>query len=169
MEDDLWCPIIIDVEASGFGAGSYPIEIGVVLNNGSSYCSLVLPEPTWTHWDEQAQKVHGITREILYAHGKQVKQVAQELNHLLNGKQVYTDGWGVDRSWIALLYEYAGIPQRFQLETIRKILTEEQVPLWHPTQNAVTEELQLPRHRASTDALILQRTYQRTLGNTDEK
>ena len=30
-------PIVIDVEASGFGKGSYPIEVGVVLPDGSRH------------------------------------------------------------------------------------------------------------------------------------
>ena len=30
-------PIIIDIEASGFGRGSYPIEIGYHMPDGESY------------------------------------------------------------------------------------------------------------------------------------
>ena len=44
-------PLIIDVEASGFGSKSYPIEIGVALNDGQRFCTLILPAPNWTHWD----------------------------------------------------------------------------------------------------------------------
>jgi hypothetical protein len=36
-------PFIIDVEASGFGAESYPIEIGIALAEGSKYCALIIP------------------------------------------------------------------------------------------------------------------------------
>ena len=46
-------PYIIDVEASGFGNGSYPIEVGVVLNNGEKFCTLIVPAANWTHWDEE--------------------------------------------------------------------------------------------------------------------
>ena len=35
-------PDIIDIEASGFGPDSYPIEIGVALSSGEKYCSLIL-------------------------------------------------------------------------------------------------------------------------------
>ena len=48
-------PTVLDVEASGFGRNSYPIEIGFVLPNGHAYCSLVKPEAHWTHWDVQAE------------------------------------------------------------------------------------------------------------------
>ena len=40
---------IIDLEASGFGSSSYPIEVGIVLPNGQTYCSLIVPEPDWRH------------------------------------------------------------------------------------------------------------------------
>ncbi len=38
-------PTVIDVEASGFGAGSYPIEVGVAFPDGRSWCCLIRPEP----------------------------------------------------------------------------------------------------------------------------
>ena len=37
-------PLIIDVEASGFGPTSYPIEIGLALDDGHKYCILVHQE-----------------------------------------------------------------------------------------------------------------------------
>jgi hypothetical protein len=33
--------------------------------NGHKYCSLILPEPDWTHWDAEAEKVHRIARDVL--------------------------------------------------------------------------------------------------------
>ena len=58
-------PLIVDVEASGFGSASYPIEIGLALDEGLKYCTLVQPAPGWTHWDDEAQKVHRIPRDML--------------------------------------------------------------------------------------------------------
>ena len=37
-------PIIIDIEASGFGRGSYPIEVGLVLPDGTPHCFLIAPD-----------------------------------------------------------------------------------------------------------------------------
>jgi hypothetical protein len=34
-------PNIIDIEASGFGVDSYPIEVGIVLSTGQKYCALI--------------------------------------------------------------------------------------------------------------------------------
>ncbi|WDP84202.1 MAG: hypothetical protein HUN05_02695 [Desulfobacter sp.] len=58
-------PYIVDVEASGFGSQSYPIEIGLALGPDTRYCSLIIPSPQWTHWDKAAEKTHAISRDLL--------------------------------------------------------------------------------------------------------
>ena len=63
-------PVIIDIEASGFGRGSYPIEIGYYQPDGQSFCSLIRPDPAWTHWDDSAEQVHGIARPLLDIDGQ---------------------------------------------------------------------------------------------------
>ena len=87
-------PNIIDIEASGFGGTSYPIEIGIVLSSGEKYCSLIKPELNWTHWSEEAEHVHHISKEILQQRGKPALQVAIAINEFLEGKTVYSDGLG---------------------------------------------------------------------------
>ena len=47
--DDVFRPFIIDVEASGFGSSSYPIEIGVALEYGSRHSALIKPADDWIH------------------------------------------------------------------------------------------------------------------------
>ena len=47
-------PIIIDVEGSGFGGLSHPIEIGVALADDTKYCALIMLAADWTHWDDGA-------------------------------------------------------------------------------------------------------------------
>ena len=155
-------PPIMDVEASGFGPESYPIEIGVVLPAGDRYCSLILPAGPWRYWDAAAEGVHGITREILRFHGRPHGEVASQLNRMLAGKTVYTDGWVVDKTWVDRLFYAAGMEQRFYLSSLETILSEGQMDVWHATKTRVIEELELTRHRASTDAFIVQETYART-------
>ena len=74
-------PCVLDIEASGFGRGSYPIEIGFVLPDGTAYCTLIVPDEGWTHWDGDAERVHGISRSLLQRHGRSAHEVAVELNH----------------------------------------------------------------------------------------
>lgn len=158
-------PIIIDVEASGFGSSSYPIEIGLVMGDEQKFCSLILPAPGWTHWDESAEEIHHINRNILEVHGKLPGQVASQLNQLLRGKTVYTDGWVVDKPWITTLFYEAGIEQEFEVSSLEMILSENQMKCWHVTKDKVILDLGLKRHRASNDAWIIRETYMRTLSN----
>lgn len=156
-------PNIIDVEASGFGAGSYPIEVGVALASGEKYCSLIRPAPGWTHWDTDAERVHRISRATLETHGKPIKEVALHLNALLRNQTVYSDGWVVDNPWLIQLFFEAQVERSFTFSDLQMILTEEQMAIWHETKNDVIAELRKTRHRASIDAIIVQQTYLRTL------
>jgi len=155
-------PIILDVEASGFGKGSYPIEVGFALPDKNTFCSLIKPLGSWTHWSLGAEEVHGISRETLQQCGHPVKEVAEQLNHHLANKTVYSDGWGYDLSWVSLLYEAAGLPMNFQIETLYTLLHEDQLVLWEKTRNEVISDLGIKRHRASSDARIIQETFIRT-------
>ncbi|MES9899089.1 MAG: hypothetical protein ABW148_08710 [Sedimenticola sp.] len=155
-------PPVIDIEASGFGSNSYPIEIGVILPDRSSCCYIIKPCREWIFWSEEAEQVHGITREQLEQHGRAPETVAIELNSRLKGMKIYTDAWGHDSSWLGKLYNITGIPQEFRLESIRYLLSEQQAELWHATKELVLRELNLPRHRASSDALVIQETFKQT-------
>jgi hypothetical protein len=41
-------PTIIDIEASGLGKGSYPIEVGFISGKGETGCTLIKPLAHWT-------------------------------------------------------------------------------------------------------------------------
>lgn len=157
-------PCIIDIEASGFGARSYPIEVGTVLTDGSAYCSLISPEPDWQHWEHSAEGVHGITRETLQQHGKPAVAVAEALNHCLRGHTVYTDAWYHDYQWLARLFDAANVQPAFKLEDLRSLLDDAAQARWHATREQVMQALQLSRHRASNDAKVLQQTLVEVLG-----
>ena len=156
-------PLIVDVEASGFGGDSYPIEIGLALEDGSKFCTLIAPAPDWTHWDDDAETVHRISRDILETYGKPMQDVANFLNDILAGKTVYTDGWVVDKPWLTRLFHAAGVEMDFTVSSLEMILSPEQMEVWHDTKDQVVEDMELKRHRASYDALIIQETYKRTL------
>jgi len=155
-------PFIIDVEASGFGPLSYPIEIGVAMDPGRRYSTLIKPDDEWTHWDNKAEEVHRITRDMLNRYGRPVKEVAERLNDLLENRFVYSDAWVVDQPWITRLFAAARLPQLFTVSAIETVLSEAQMGIWHETKNEFMMENHLERHRASTDAFIIQETYLRT-------
>lgn len=154
-------PTMLDVEASGFGRGSYPIEIGFVAADGGLFCTLVQPAPGWEHWDPAAESLHGISRELLRRHGRPVDWVAAELNRRLAGQTVYCDGWGHDYPWIARLFDEAERSPAFRLEDVRVLLDERQLGGWDRSLRALRDELRPERHRASSDARLLQLCVQR--------
>ncbi|KNZ31003.1 MAG: hypothetical protein AD742_19650 [Methylibium sp. NZG] len=154
-------PAVLDMEASGFGRASYPIEVGYALPDGQTFCTLIQPAPGWTHWDESAEAVHRIPRAAVLQRGRDVKDVAQHLNEHLGGRTVYCDGWANDYSWLAALFDAAGTRPAFRLEHLRTLLNEREASHWHATKDQVASELRLQRHRASSDARVLQITLQR--------
>ncbi|PCJ42377.1 MAG: hypothetical protein COA99_08275 [Moraxellaceae bacterium] len=154
-------PIVLDLEASGFGRGSYPIEVGLAMDDAHAHliAHLIKPFDHWTHWQESAENIHGIPRDQLLLEGKDPSYVADELNSLLRGKTVYSDGWGVDRSWLALLFHETGIYQGFKMDSIFSLLSEDQLENWNDNKAKVLELTGMQLHRAGTDALIIQQTY----------
>ncbi len=154
-------PTVLDVEASGFGRNSYPIEVGFVLPDGHTFCALIRPLEHWTHWDEQAARTHQIPRPLLEERGQNVAEVAQRLNADLRGTTVYSDGWANDYSWLGALFDAADMTPTFRLENLRKLLSESEADQWHLVKAQVSAERGAQRHRASSDARLLQLTFQR--------
>jgi hypothetical protein len=157
----------IDIEASGLSNDSYPIEIGIVLPDGSSWCSLIRPKAHWQHWSAEAQSIHHISQKELIHNGKDVTEVAITLNQIVEGKTVYSDCWVLDERWLRRLYQEANIATSFRVRDILYLLKEEQFTHWEPTKQEIAKELNLKRHRATNDARILQETFYRL--NTTRK
>ena len=160
-------PTVIDLEASGFGPRSYPIEVGFCLPDGSTFCTLIRPEPEWTHWDPQAEKLHHITRDLVLQRGRSAAEVARLLNTELKGQTVYSDGWANDYSWMGALFDVADLSPHFRLENLRALLQENEADHWHECKLQVALELGTQRHRASADARLLQLTLQRVRSQAD--
>lgn len=152
-------PAVIDIEASGFGQESYPIEVGVITESGKRYCSLIKPQEDWTHWSDDAMDLHGISRELLMRKGLGAGQVCYELNQLLAGKTVFSDGWVVDYPWLIKLFDAAKTPMSFTFSSLETILTEAQMEKWHQTKQSILDKNPITRHRASTDAELIQNVF----------
>ncbi|MEY8205694.1 MAG: hypothetical protein RPR40_11585 [Bermanella sp.] len=154
-------PAIIDLEASGFGRGSYPIEVGVRLQDGSVHDILIKPAQDWLHWQPSAEAIHGISREHLAQHGKTVREVAISLNEWCGGLILYSDAWSFDSSWLGRLFDEAGIVQRFKVDTLMRLLNEDELARWSDTKDIVAQDLALDLHRAANDVQILSETFKR--------
>ncbi len=151
-------PVVLDIEASGFGLGSYPIEIGFIDSHGQSWCSLVRPQPDWQHWDPNAAAVHKITREHLAQRGRSPEEIVQILNDRLRGQVVYSDAWAHDYTWLNRLYEVADRSPTYKLDNLRQLLSDSEAARWHEVKRRVALSMGLERHRASADARVLQQT-----------
>lgn len=149
-------PTILDIEASGFGRGSYPIEIGYSTGDGVLFCGLIHPEPDWLHWDAAAESLHGISRDLLLSRGRPARWMAEQLNTRLRGQTVFCDGWGHDFTWLNRLYDAVELRPSFRLDDLRKLLNEDEAQRWKGVTEAVRARQQLTRHRASSDARVLQ-------------
>jgi hypothetical protein len=154
-------PTVLDIEASGLGRSSYPIEVGFVLPDGHTFCTLVRPEAHWTHWDAHAETLHRISRSLILERGQPASQVARSLNTQLAGKTVYSDGWANDYSWMGALFDAADLSPSFKLENLRALLNDQEADQWHTVKAQVTAERGPQRHRASSDARLLQLTLLR--------
>lgn len=157
-------PCVLDIEASGFGRHSYPIEVGWVLSDGRARCTLVRPPAHWTHWDAQAESVHHIERAALLQHGRTPVDVARALNDDLAGGTVYCDGWGHDYPWLQALFDEAGVVPAFRLESVRQLMDEVHLSRLPVLQQQARLELGITRHRASNDARALQMAITRARG-----
>ncbi|MBX2878844.1 MAG: hypothetical protein KTR32_02870 [Granulosicoccus sp.] len=167
MSEDV-APSVIDVEASGFGCESYPIEVGVVLSCGKRLSMLIQPEPQWSHWDTKAQALHGLSRDLLFQSGHSAMHVAHTFNQLLKGQTVYSDAWVVDKPWIDTLFYQARVPLDFHVSPIEQIMHESQFAVWDQTKQELIAKLSnANRHRASIDAWIIQQTFLSTRIHSD--
>ncbi|MGQ7846113.1 3'-5' exonuclease [Granulosicoccus sp. 3-233] len=162
-------PIIVDIEASGFGSASYPIEVGLVTVGGQRHSLLIKPASDWTHWEESAEAVHRISQQTLRRHGRPVREVAETLNELLAGQSTYSDGWVVDKPWMTTLFQSAGLAMQFRLSPIEQLMSEAQTERWDAVKQQVLSEHREMRHRASYDAWVIQQTYLRSCDSSDRQ
>lgn len=107
----------IDLEASGLGAKSWPIEAGWCYTSGKPQAMLIRPDESWPldQWDENAFALHGVPYEMLQKFGVAPEKVCQALNHALGGKIVYSDAPDWDGFWFYRLFQTAGVRQKFAL------------------------------------------------------
>ncbi len=117
-------PCFLDVEATGFGQESYPIEIAWSDDAGEIHRCLIdpTPVPSWTAWSADAEKVHGIDRERLQRNGWPPEYVANRLTEDLAGRTVYTDAPDYDARWVGQLFDAIGQPLPFRFDHVDELL-----------------------------------------------
>lgn len=116
---------ILDIEASGLGPDSYPIEIAwCSLDGEQSWSVLINPETAgdWEAWDDYAEAaIHGIARDELLREGQDVVTVARELEARLGGEEVFSDAVHFDDFWLRQLFSAVGRDNPVRLQPLQSI------------------------------------------------
>lgn len=117
--------VFLDVEASGLGFGSYPIEVGWATCDLASEQRLVRPFERWEdegEWSSESEAVHRIPRIDLLRHGCDPVETADVLNAALAGRRVLSDAVRHDQAWLGRLFREAGVRQAFALEDAEELV-----------------------------------------------
>lgn len=116
---------ILDIEASGLGPDSYPIEIAwCSLDGEQSWSALINPETAenWDDWDDYAESaIHGISRDQLRREGSDAVAVARELEKRLGGEEVFSDAVDFDDFWLRRIFGLLGSHNPIQLQPLETI------------------------------------------------
>ena len=153
----------IDLEASGLGADSWPIEVGWCFPEGPPCAHLIRTAPDWKDaaWDPEAEALHGVGREELARAGASPREVCAALNKALDGVRAYSDAPDWDGFWLYRLYQAAKMRQTFELWDFRDLfvhLSPEEIR----DAAAKASALAPHRHRAAADVLHMQALFAMT-------
>lgn len=100
--------VFVDLEASGLGPETWPIEIGLacILADGTvhSEASLIRPDPTWREdkWAATSAAVHGIPRQAL-DDAPSAPEVAQWAMDWIGSRRAVSDAAEFDGLWLGRL------------------------------------------------------------------
>ncbi len=116
----------IDLEASGLGDRSWPIEIGWAINGGEPESFLIRRHEDWplAAWDPKAEELHGLSIEVLHEDGLDVVGACKRLNDALAGLTVYSDAPDWDGYWLYRLHTTARMRQTFKLAHFAELMPE---------------------------------------------
>ncbi len=156
----------LDLEASGLGAASWPIEVGWCFDGGAPETMLIRPDDEWPReaWDEHAASLHGLAYDVLEASGLAVGEVCARLNQALEGAAVYSDAPDWDGFWLYRLFAAAGARQRFSLCDFGDLLCA--LPPQTVTQAVAEAKISSPhRHRAREDVLHMKKIFDLATAN----
>ncbi|MHA7873160.1 MAG: hypothetical protein ACX939_12490 [Hyphococcus sp.] len=151
----------IDLEASGLGPASWPIEVGWCFVDSGPEAMLIAPVDEWSldAWDPNAQALHGVSVDELHASGHPAVDACRRLNDALEGAQVYSDAPDWDAFWIYRLFSAAGEKQRFALQDFGALLSGR-------TRAEISEivrraaDIAPHSHRACADVLHMKAIYE---------
>ena len=113
----------IDLEASGLGPNSWPIEVGWCFSDGKPEALLISPADDWGDeaWDRQAEALHGIAQATLRKKGHEIAKVCDQLNRALIDVDVFSDAPDWDGFWLYRLFSRGRYKAGLSLERLWRI------------------------------------------------
>lgn len=118
--------LIIDIEASGLGQTSFPIEIGLAaLDDDFTWSALIRPDPDWTddEWDEIAAELHGLTPVQLQREGRPAHDVARDLWAVIAQCELFCDAPVQDGHWLERLRQTTWpVPEPIAVRHVAELL-----------------------------------------------
>ena len=155
----------IDLEASGLGAASWPVEVGWCFLDGAPTSMLVRPDENWPDdaWDPAAAALHGLTRGELKKRGAPAQTICNAMNEALAGAVVYSDAPDWDGFWLYRLFSAAKARQAFQVFDFADLF-EAAPPVQYEKARAAARKSAPHRHRAKDDVLHMRALYQHVYG-----
>lgn len=147
---------LIDIEASGLGLDSYPVEIAILVDN-KMFSWLIAPEKSWQHWDTAAEGLHGISRQILISQGKAARFVADAINEVMVGANglLYSDAAEWDADWIRTLFGAVGAVPEFHILPVSDLLADAEFRHFQRKHEEIASSAKYRRHRAEHDIRII--------------
>ncbi len=101
----------LDFEASSLTKKSFPVEVAWIFEDGRSASCLIRPAGDWLDWSDEAEAIHGISREKLHAEGIPVEAVASRMMDELSGHRLFASAPSWDGKWLSVLLRAAGRPR----------------------------------------------------------
>ena len=153
--------VFLDFEASSLSKQSYPIEVGWVHEDGAGEAHLIRPAPAWTEWDESAEAIHHISRQMLVTEGEPHDRVCTRLLTLFDTSTVLASAPSWDGHWLSMLLRASGLPRHLHrlqdtevafLEAARAKTSDEAQVAARIAAARAKIDAQPARHRAEADA-----------------
>jgi hypothetical protein len=152
--------IFVDIEASGLHFDSYPIEIALRINQ-KTHSWLIKPEPNWHYWSSEAEALHRISLRYLLENGLPARQVATEINFILNETEgiIYSDAAEWDWDWMKVLFDSVKISPCFIVLPVQDLMDEMQQKLFIKAFKELANSVDFQVHRASDDVKMIEKAY----------
>lgn len=149
----------LDIEASDLYG--YPIQVGIIKENGEKFLEYVLPHEKWINdlpWSYNAQCMHGIHPDVIFNKGLNIIDLANKLNDFLKEDEVFVDS-NFDIIWMNMIFEYAEINKTFKIIYLPDKFGKKIFNNWECVFLLKQQETGLKIHDALNDAILNQMTF----------